>query len=240
MICLINFVTHASRHLDLNVALGINNNGFSLIPAFSLGKPSAIAAVSVSDGKRFSFDPEFRYSLKGKPWSFIFIWRYKLIKKERFHLTLGTHLPALNFVSDSVVRNGVEEEATRARRFFPVIEFNPGYLVSKDITMGFFYQYGGGVEKELPRHSHFLSVRANFSNVRLPKQLSLKFNPQLYYLTLDDKKGWYAASGLTLAMRSFPLSISTLMNKATQTNIAGKEFDWNIGLVYSFNESYTR
>ena len=137
------------RLLTFNGAVSITNNGFSLIPAFSLGKPAAIATFYVGGGKRFSFEPELRYSLGGKPWSFIFIWRYKFIKKDKFQFSLGTHLPALNFISDTINRNGVKHDIIKARRFFPVIELFPNYWVNKDISVGLYYQYGYGVEKEL-------------------------------------------------------------------------------------------
>lgn len=41
-------------HFNGNVS--ITNNGFSLIPSFSLGKPATVAIISVG-GERFSLDP---------------------------------------------------------------------------------------------------------------------------------------------------------------------------------------
>ena len=49
---------------------------------FSLGNLATTINLSVG-GKRLSFDPQFRFDLDGmRPWSFLFIWHYKLIKKE--------------------------------------------------------------------------------------------------------------------------------------------------------------
>src|SRR5918994_3993687 len=143
----------AKKHtVNFSGNLSITNNGFSLIPAFTLGKPAVLATI-YAGGKRFSFEPEVRYSLEGKPWSFISIWRYKLIKKDKLQFTLGTHLPALNFKSDSVIRNGAQEETIRVRRFFPVIELTPAYIIRKDITVSIYYQYGRALEKELARNT---------------------------------------------------------------------------------------
>lgn len=229
----------AKKHtVNFSGNLSITNNGFSLIPAFTLGKPAVLATI-YAGGKRFSFEPEFRYSLEGKPWSFIFIWRYKLIKKERFQFTLGTHLPALNFKSDSVTLNGTEQESIRARRFFPVIEFIPAYFISKDISISIYYQYGRALEKELARNTHFVSLRSSFSNIAISKKIFMRFNPQVYYLKMDAKDGFYFTSGLTLGMRKFPVSVSSLVNNAIQTDISGKKFDWNVSLVYSFNAVYS-
>ena len=227
------------RIVTFNGSVSITNNGFSLIPAFSLGDPAAIV-VLYAGGKRFSFEPEFRYSLEGRPWSFIFIWRYKLIKKDKFQLSLGTHLPALNFVSNAAIINGVEHDAIRVRRFFPVIELFPNHYIRKDITLGVYYQYAYGIEKDLAKHTHFTSLRANFSNIRIQSKYYLRFNPQFYYLRMDKRDGFYATAGLSLARKNFPISISSLMNKAIDTDIPGNNFDWNISVAYSFNNSFIR
>jgi hypothetical protein len=225
--------------LQFSGAVSITNNGFSLIPAFSLGKP-AVMATLYAGGKRLSFEPEFRYSLEGKPWSFIFIWRYKVIKKDKFQFTLGTHLPALNFISANVPANGTDQEVIKARRFFPVVELFPSHRISRDINIGLYYQYAYGQEEELARHTQFISLRTSLANLRVAGPYHLKINPQLYYLKMDKRDGYYVTSSLSLARNRFPLSVSTAMNKALQTDIAGKKSDWNVSLVYSFNTSYGR
>ena len=92
-------------HFNGNVS--VTNNGFSFIPTCSLGKPATIADLSIG-GKRFSFDPQFRFDLKKlKPWSFIFIWRYKVVQSEKFQLITGVHLPAISFLRQTIDVNGV-------------------------------------------------------------------------------------------------------------------------------------
>ncbi len=52
-------------------AVSVTNNGISLVPTFSLGKPAVIFDMVV--GKRkLSFEPQLRFALDGKPWSFLF------------------------------------------------------------------------------------------------------------------------------------------------------------------------
>lgn len=220
------------RTIHFKGSASVTNNGFSFIPSFSLGDPAAIVDLSVG-GKRFSFEPQFRYALEGRPWSFIFIWRYKLIKTDQFQLTLGTHLPALSFSTATVEKDGVPEEVIQTLRFFPVFEVSPNYSIAEHINVSLFYLYGRGAKEIATKNTHFLSLRAYFSDIRLTKQLYLKFYPQFFYLGGDDKDGFYVASSLTLAKRGFPLSISTLVNKPIQTDIAGKDPDWNVSLVYS-------
>lgn len=228
------------QHLYFKGAVSVTNNGFSFIPSFSLGKPAAIVNLNLSGGKRFSFEPEFRYGLSGKPWSFIFIWRYKLVHTRRFQLTLGTHLPALNFRTVPVVKNGVQQDVIQSTRFFPVMELAPNLALAKDINVGLFYLYGQGVKEDQTPNTHFLSLRANFSNIRLSPKWYLRAQPQVFYLRSDTKDGFYAASSLSLGRRGFPLSVSTLVNKRIRTDIAGKDLDWNISLVYAFGKEYVR
>jgi hypothetical protein len=68
----------------------------------------------------------------------------------------------------------------------------------------------------------------------------MRFNPQVFYLKSGDKDGFYAAANLTLAKKNFPFSLSSMMNKALKTEIAGKDFNWNLSLGYTFGSSYTR
>lgn len=227
------------RILNFRGTASITNNGFSFIPSFSLGKPATIVTLSAG-GKRFSFEPEFRYSLEGKPWSFIFIWRYKLIKADKFQFTVGTHLPALNFRTISVVKDSIAQDIIQSQRFFPVLELSPNFMISKSVSVGMFYLYGRGAKEVAAKNTHFLSLRCNFSNIPIVKQWYFRFSPQVFYLAQDAKDGFYVASGLTLARRNFPLSISSLMNKPIQTDIAGKKIDWNISLVYSFDKKFVR
>lgn len=229
------------QEIQFKGTLSATNNGFSLIPTFSLGKPAVVTTFFVGSNKRrFSFEPEFRYSMEFKPWSFIFIWRYALVRKEHFQLKLGTHLPALNFVSGPVIKNGVEQEAIQARRFFPVFEVIPNWVIRKNFHLGMYLQYGHGFEKELTQHAYFFSLRPGFNYIPLTKHYYLRFNPQFYYLKLDAHDGIYTAASLTLARRNFPFSISTLMNKRIDSTIAGKGFDWNVSLTYSFANSYVK
>lgn len=84
----------------LGGAVTVTNNGISFIPTFSLGKPAAIFDLNMGK-KRLGFEPQFRFSLEGKPWSFLFWWRYKLIKTNKVSVTLGAH-PALSFKTISL------------------------------------------------------------------------------------------------------------------------------------------
>jgi hypothetical protein len=220
-------------------SISANNNGFSFVPTFSLGKPAVQTGFNISRNRRFSFHPQFWYSmLDYKPWSFIFIWRYKLVKKGKFEFVLGTHAPAINFRSATVTENGVVKEVIKARRFYPALEIIPVYHIKKDISLGIYYLFGTGIEKEVNSKNHFLSIRPDFNNIPLTKQVYLRFNPQFYYLRIGDLDGFYTAAGLTLAHRKYPLSVGTMTNIKLKSDIETKGFEWNVSLTYSFGKEF--
>ena len=226
-------------HFNGNVS--ITNNGFSFIPTFSLGKPATIADLSIG-GKRFSFDPQFRFDLNGlKPWSFIFIWRYKLIQNDKFELITGVHLPAISFLRQTIEVNGVYVEQIYTQRWLtPELTFT--YKLADQITMGAYYIHGISLEKEAQTdHTDFFSLRMGFNNIPIAGNWYFHYNPQIYYIRMDDLDGFFTAQSITLGNHKFPVSLSTLMNISLESNneIPTKDFDWNISLVYTFKNQFT-
>lgn len=233
-----SFAQKNDSTLFFKSALSVTQNGFSFIPSFSLGKPAVIFEPSVGN-KRFSFEPQFRFALEGKPWSFIFIYRYKIFNKGKFQITLGGHIPAIVFSTDSVVANGVGKDVIIARRFLAG-EIAPNYQLTKNISIGLLYLQGHGFQPEGTQNTWFLGLRSNFSYTKLSERFFARFNPMLFYLRTDNDKGYYATYTITLAAKNFPLSISHTLNQAIQSEIRAKKFDWNVSLVYSFDKNYLR
>jgi hypothetical protein len=160
------------------------------------------------------------------------------VKKEKFEFIVGTHAPAINFKSATVAENGIEKDVIKARRFYPALELLPVYQIKKDITLSMYFLYGKGMEQEVSSNNYFLSVRPDFNNIPLTKQVYLRLNPQFYYLKINDLDGFYAAGSFTLAHRKLPLSISTMMNKKLKSDIDTKDFEWNVGLTYAFGKEF--
>ena len=216
----------------------ITNNGISIVPTFSLEKPAAIFMLSAGKG-RFSFDPDIRFSLSGKPWTFLFWARYKLVNNDKFQVNAGTHL-GLNFRRSVLPVNGDSAELNVVRRYLAG-ELYPRILLTKDISIGIYYLYSHGLDKGTIGNTHFITLNTNFSNIKLTDQFFIKFNPQFYYLKLDAEDGFFFTSTLTVAKRNFPLSISGTINKRMESNITGsKNFIWNASLVYSFSKKYVK
>lgn len=216
------------RHPEVTGAVTLTNKGISLIPTFTLGKPAAIADLGIRKGD-LSFEPQFRFGLDGKPWSFIFWWRYDAVKGRKFHLRAGAH-PAVAFRTISVVTNGNPSEVSAATRYLAG-ELSPSYSLARSLSVGGYYLYGRAMDSGVVTHTHFLAARANVTSIPITRGYVLQFAPQLYYLWMDGRTGVYANAGLTLANLKLPFSVSATVNRPVRTGIAGGEsFLWNVSL----------
>lgn len=218
-------------------SVSVTNNGLSFIPTFSLGQPAAIFNLSLGN-RKLSFEPEMRFSLEGKPWSFLFWWRYKLYKTDKFKINLGAH-PALNFKTTNVPINGISGEYVITRRYLAA-EIVPSFTLSKNISLGMYYLYSVGLDPGTTKNTHFLTLNTSFTNIRLAKKIVMRLVPQVYYLRLDQQEGYYYSISVNIARKNFPLSVSAIINKAINTEIPSKPFVWNTSLVYTFNQKYAK
>jgi len=217
--------------------VSVTDNGISIIPAFSLNKPAAVFDLSAGKG-RLSFEPYLGFSLEGKPWSFLFWWRYKLKQEGKFKINTGAYY-GLAFSSVPVLNNGISTKTITAQRYLAG-EFVPNYFLSKNIRVGVYYLYSHGLESYAIQNTHFLTLNSSFTNIKLTNEFFLNLTPQFYYLNLDGVDGFYFTSVLNLAKKNFPLSVSYQMNKIIKTNIAGPNYIGSASIVYSFNNNYVR
>lgn len=226
-------------HFNGNISL--TNNGFSFIPTFSLGEPASIVDLSVG-GKRFSFEPQFRFELKGfKPWSFIAIWRYDVIQREKTRLRLGVHFPAFSYIKKMVEIDGVMTEIVFTQRWItPELIFSQ--KLSDKINIGTYYIHGFGLESEGQVHNtNFISLRMGF-NIPFAKKWYFKWNPEVYFLTMDDLGGFFAAQYLAIGHKKVPVFLSSVMNVSLEKDneIPAKDFNWNISINYAFKLEFTK
>ena len=212
--------------------ISATNNGVSLIPTFSLGKPALVFELSASR-KKFSFDPQLRFNLEnGKPWSFVFWMRYKLVQTDKFKLNIGTH-PSFVFSTTAISANGVLKEVITTKRFW-ASELSPNYTLSKHVGLGLYYLYAHRIDIDATKNTHFLALNSRISNISLGHQFFINITPQVFYLNLDRKDGFYISSTLTLAKQNCPFTLSTVATKTIKSNIATKDFVSNVSLSYSF------
>ena len=226
----ITIITYSQESLiNISGNISVTNNGISLVPSFSLEKPASIINLNFSSNK-LSFEPDLRFSLQGKPWSFLFWWRYKVTNNNsRFNLRIGAH-PALNFkektfnTSTNIV----------ARRFIAT-EVVPNLKLTNNISIGIYYLLSFGLD-ETVKKTNFLTFNSSFKKLKLSKDFNFSFTPQVYYLKMDERDGFYFTSNFSLRYDKIPFSISSIINKELKSNILGsKNFNWNLSLVYNFN-----
>ena len=217
-------------------SVSVTNNGISIVPSFSLDKPAVQFNLSMRKN-RFSLEPDIRFSLAGKPWSFLFWGRYKLVTTDKFNMNVGTHL-GLSFKTSLLPINGDTSITTIIRRYLAG-ELYPRVSLTKNISVGIYYLYSHGLDAGTIGNTHFITFNTNFSNIKITDQFFMRFNPQFYYLKLDAQDGFYITSTLAVTKKNFPLSVSSTFNKIINTNITGsKNFVWNVSLVYSFSKKF--
>jgi hypothetical protein len=213
------------------------NNGVSIIPSFTLGRPALLFDFSLS-GERFSFDPMLRFGMDGKPWSFVFWGRYKAIKDKPFTLTVGAH-PAFIFAERIVKVNGQEKTMFVSQRFL-AMEIAPMYKFSDRLSMGLYYLRGHGFNPIPPDNTNFIALNTVISGIPVGGGFNMRINPQLFYLKVDDDSGTYVTSNFTVSKPGFPIGFQGLVNQKIKSSIAGDDFIWNVGLLYIFSTPYKK
>jgi hypothetical protein len=223
-------------HFSGNISL--TNNGISLIPTFSLGRPAAIFERSLG-GERLSFDPEIRFAMDGQPWSFILWWRYKIIQSEKFNLHVGTH-PGFLFRNTSVLAaNGQVIESMEARRYFAG-EIVPSYIINDKVKLSFLYLASrslGPVPFEL---NQFLSVNSSLTNLKISDQFYFNARPQFFYLKINERDGYFVSASFLVGKKNLPVSFGSIISKKIISTIATDNWVWNVGLIYSFNNDFIK
>lgn len=219
-------------------AVAVTQNGFSILPMFTLGKPAAIFDLSVGN-ERLAFEPQFRFSLEGRPWSFLFWVRYKAINQKKFKFNIGAH-PSVAFRNATLYDNmGVPKTILNPQQSFAT-EWIPSYQVSQKVTLGMYYLITQGLTEGSNHRVNFVTFNAVINNVLLVKDTFLRFYPQIYYLDIDGIDGYYVTETLTLSNKHIPFTISSIMNKKLSSRIPGDDFVWNISLNYLFNKQLKR
>ena len=216
----------------------VTNNGISFIPSFSLGKPALIFEMATGK-KRLSFEPQLRWALNGRPWSFVFWWRYKLITKEKFNFNVGMH-PSVAFKRVNATLNG-NPVVNLVPQQFIAFEFVPNYWVNKNLSFGMYYLVSHGIYGAATKYTNFLTVNSSISNIRVSPTLRFRMNPQFYYLKMDAAHGVYFSDIMLLSNIRSPFSFGSIINKPFKSDIpGGTKFSWNLSLFYTFHKNYIR
>ncbi|PJJ74588.1 hypothetical protein BXY57_0148 [Thermoflavifilum aggregans] len=222
----------------------VTNNGIALVPNFSLNRPAAIFLFSFG-GKRFSVEPDIRFSLDAKPWTMLFWSRYQIIPEGKFQLRTGAHL-GLNYKINTLPVDGTPTKLNVVRRYLAA-ELVPTYHISSRLGLGAYYLYARGLDAGTIVNSHFVLFSANLNPIlpaagseSLIKRFYLTTSPQVYYLNQDGLSGAYLNVNMQVGIHDFPLSLSSTFNEKLHSRIAGKSLIWNVSLVYAFQTTLTK
>lgn len=220
-----------SRRARVTGSATLTTKGISTIPSFTLGKPAAILDLAIRKGP-VGFEPQFRYGLDGRPWSFLFWGRWRPVEGERFRLSVGAH-PALSFRSVRDPTGGAAERI-EARRYLAG-EVSPTLALSRNVSVGPYYLYSYGVERTVARNTHFLALRAQLAGRAPDERYELRLSPQVYYLRVAERDGYYLNAGATLSRRDLPVTLSSLVNQPIRSRVpGGGGFLWNLSASYVF------
>ncbi|MEY2940566.1 MAG: hypothetical protein RJA67_251 [Bacteroidota bacterium] len=214
------------------------NNGISLLPMFTLGKPALIFDLSVGNS-RLAFEPQFRFSMEGKPWSFIFWFRYKAINTKKFRFNVGAH-PSVAFRTSNLFDAQGNPKSILGHQQYIATEWIPTYQVSKNVSVGIYYLVSRGISDGATDWTNFLTLNTTISNIPITKDVALRLYPQIYVLNMDGKQGYYITDTATLSHKNWPFTISSTLNKRFSSDIPGDDFVWNIALNYAFNKRFKR
>jgi hypothetical protein len=211
--------------------------GISTIPNLTLGKPAFTFDLKI--GRRLSFEPQFRFATTGKPWAMVFWWRYNAASISKFRLDLSTNY-SFSYKTITVTTGVEPQELIRTTRYL-VVAVAPEYIFNKYFSVATYIFYSRGIETFITRNTLMLSFRPSFSNISIAKNITARFNPEIYHLSMDDDEGIFFNARLSISLKNFPVSLSALINKPLKSNIPSEyNLLWNAGISYTFNNKYVK
>jgi hypothetical protein len=219
-------------------SVGITNNGFSIIPTFSLNSPAVIMNYYVRK-KKFSFDPDIRLVPNASKGGMLFWLRYYAIEKKRFSLRLGVH-PAFTFIRRTIIDNGKNTEITEMLRF-AAGEIVPNYRITPNWSIGAVFLHGSGLQKHGPQNTNVLFLNTSIANIKMGGGFRFQLIPMFYFLNTDGYKGNYFSAAGIVSHKKLPFSLQATINQTLSANVPGnQDFMWNVMLAYNFSKTLKR
>ena len=217
-------------------SVGLTNNGFSIIPTFSLNSPAIIMNFSWRKN-RLSFEPDIRLVPDASKGGMLFWVRYRIIEKKKFSLRVGVH-PAFTLIRRVVIDNGISTEITEMLRF-AAGEIVPTYQITPNLSIGAVFLHGSGLQNHGPQNTNVLFLNTNISNINIGGSFRLQFIPMVYFLNTDGYKGNYFSVTGILSKKDFPFTLQSTINQTfTSTIPNNQDFMWNVLVAYNFSKDF--
>ena len=171
-------------------------------------------------------------------WGIDIYWNYRFIEKNKFTFDFGAFLPGVFTQKVNVTEVKLPKSILQP---WSAAMFNPNitFLLNKKISLKVSYYQGFPLKRvntDMYDKVRMFFLSPILSGFNLNNKLILNWSPQIYSIELDnDPTGFFAAQTISLTHKSFPFSVSSVMNKPIYFGgLSGKKFDWNIALNYSF------
>ena len=214
------------------------NNGVSIVPAFSLGRP-AVMYLGRFSKKNWSMEPEVRMSYDGQPWSMILWSRYTLPKIGEWDLTVAPHVAMLYAPVEDVV-DGTLMQSFDSNRYAALqgTAFRPlgdGFGISAYGLAAIGLDKGASTDPVIL--SGIVGVTPNIEF----GPIALNLRPQLYYLNMRGPSGIFYAVNYTIPIQK-EWSITGIVTQPIVKNdgLEVSSFIWNIGLSYAVKHQHQR
>lgn len=243
LVCILAQTTHGQTDSINNVhnftgSVGITNNGFSIVPTFSLNSPAAIMNFSWRK-KRFSFNPDIRLVTDASKGGFLFWFRYQAIQQKRLGLRLSVH-PAFSLVRKTINDNGNAIEITEMLRFL-AYEIAQNYQITPHWKIGVTYLQGNALQHHGPQLTQVVFLNTSVTDIPLVGDFRFQISPSYYFLSTDNYTGNYLAATIGLSKKECPFALQYTINHTFNSTIPdNKAFMWNVLLSYQFSKNFKR
>lgn len=219
-------------------SVGLTNNGFSIIPTFSLNSPAAILNFYYRKN-RFSFDPDIRLVPDASKGGFLFWFRYRLVERKKFSLRVGVH-PAFSLVKKTITENGANREITEMLRF-AAGEVVPNYQITPNWNVSAVYLHGSGLQRYGPQRTNVFFLNNSIANLHAGGDFRLHLIPSVYWLFVDGFQGSYFSGTAILSKRDMPFTLQSTINQTLTSDLPGNQhFMWNVLVAYNFSKRFKR
>ena len=219
-------------------SVGFTNNGFSIIPTFSLDNPAFVANLSFRK-KKLSFEPDIRLVPNAEKGGLIWWVRYRLVDNKKFGFRVGAH-PAFTLIRRTDIEDGKTKEITEMLRFL-AFEAVPSYQFNKNFGVSAMYLQGNGLQNHGPLLTRVLFLNTNITNIGLGENLYFNLFPSIYFLYTDGYRGDCLTATGVLAHKKLPFSLQCTINQTFKSDIPDNQnFMWNVTLNYNFNKIFKK
>lgn len=226
----------AQSATTLSGLVGITNNGFSIIPSFSLNSPAFIASLSIRKNK-LSFEPDIRLVPDASKGGVLLWLRYRLVDNQKFKLRLGTH-PAFTLIRRGITENGKTTEITEMLRFL-AYEAVPSYQIKPNWGVSAMYLAGHALQNHGLQLTRALFLNTAVSNIKLSSKLRFHLYPSVFFLYTDGYRGDYLTVTGVLAHKKLPFTLQSTINHTFKSNVPNnRDFIWNVLAAYNFSRTF--